>query len=70
MNFVPCPSCERLMPEARLTIEIAHGVCVDCNSDRPRPVYAQPCYGFKNNGASVVPADQIRAHAEGVKVVG
>lgn len=70
MEFVNCPSCNAMMPAARLEIPVARGVCASCNSDRPMPTYAQPCYGFKNNGATLVRTDQLAAHAENVKVVG
>ena len=58
------------MPEARLEIEVASGVCAKCNSLRPRGEYAQACYGFKNNGATLVKAEKLSEHAENVKVVG
>lgn len=67
---VPCPSCGEPMPEARLTISIANGVCGPCNALRPRQEYAQACYGFKNNGATLVKAEVLADHAENVKVVG
>lgn len=67
---VPCPSCGDEMPEERLHIEIAHGVCAPCNAMNLGSEYAQPCYGFKNNGATLVKTETLAAHAENVKVVG
>ena len=67
---VPCPSCGDEMPEERLTIEIAHGVCAPCNTANLGSDYAQPCYGFKNNGATLVKTEVLAEHAENVKVVG
>lgn len=65
-----CPSCGKHMPQARLTIPVANGVCADCNTLRPRAEYAQACYGFKNNGANLVKTEVLASHAENVKVVG
>lgn len=58
------------MPKARLEIEVARGVCAKCNAARPPAEYAQACYGFKNNGATLVKSDALSEHAENVKVVG
>lgn len=58
------------MPEARLSIPVARGVCKRCNYNNPKTEYAQACYGFKNNGANLVKTDQLADHAENVKVVG
>lgn len=58
------------MPAARLEIPVTGGVCAQCNSVRPRAEYAQACYGFKNNGATLVKSDKLSEHAENVKVVG
>ena len=65
-----CPKCGDDMPAARLTIEVANGVCEKCNNARPRAEYAQACYGFKNNGANLVKTDDLADHAVNVKVVG
>lgn len=67
---VSCPSCHEDMPAARLTIAVANGVCASCNALRPRTEYAQACYGFKNNGATLVKTEALASHAENVKVVG
>lgn len=58
------------MPEGRLEIPVTGGICAKCNSHRPRGEYAQACYGFKNNGATLVKSDALSEHAENVKVVG
>lgn len=68
--MVPCPSCCEPMPEGRLSISVTNGVCASCNALRPRTEYAQACYGFKNNGATLVRTDALASHAENVKVVG
>lgn len=58
------------MPIERLTITIANGVCSRCNERNIGSEYAQPVYGFKNNGANLVKSDKMAEHAENVKVVG
>jgi hypothetical protein len=61
------------MPQSRLSdavVDVTNGVCKECNAKRPALVYAQVCFGFKNNGANLVPIKTVRKHMDNVKVRG
>ena len=68
--MVSCPRCGEPMPRGRLTLEVANGVCIECNRGRPRRTYVEGAAGFKNNGASVVPLEIAKAIKEANPVRG